>query len=119
LFTPIFGIVATAWQCSLEQGQIYIDEARYRDAIREFTCVIEGQPTDVEGYRRHIEAELLLFAIPVLSATTPHNRLRAAGPSGYAARLAAVPNDYSRSHRRASLAGAFESVNTGDLIASR
>ena len=25
-----------------------------------FTCVIEGQPTQVEGYRRGIEAELLL-----------------------------------------------------------
>ena len=60
LFTPILGIVATAWQCSLEQGQIYIDEGRYRDAIREFRCVIEGQPTEVEGYRGRIEAELLL-----------------------------------------------------------
>ena len=60
LFTPILGIVATAWQCSLEQGQIYLDEGSYRDAIREFTCVIEGQPTDVEGYRGRIEAELLL-----------------------------------------------------------
>jgi hypothetical protein len=44
----------------LEQGQIYIDEGRSRDAIREFTCVIEGQPTEVEGYRGRIEAELLL-----------------------------------------------------------
>ena len=32
----------------------------HRDAIREFTCVIEGQPTEVEGYRGRIEAELLL-----------------------------------------------------------
>jgi hypothetical protein len=60
LFTPILGIVATAWQCSLEQGQIYIDEGRYRDAIREFRCVIEGQSTEVEGYRGRIEAEPLL-----------------------------------------------------------
>jgi len=60
LFTPILGIVTTAWQCSLEQGQIYIDEGRYRDAIREFTWVIEGQPTEVEGYRGRIGAELLL-----------------------------------------------------------
>jgi len=44
----------------LEQGQIYIDEGRYRDAIREFTWVIEGQPTEVEGYRGRIGAELLL-----------------------------------------------------------
>jgi hypothetical protein len=44
----------------LEQRQIYINEGRYRDAIREFACVIEGQPTEVEGYRGRIEAELLL-----------------------------------------------------------
>ena len=60
LFTPILGTVATARHCSPEQGQIYINEGRYTDAIREFTCVIEGQPTDVEGYRGRIEAELLL-----------------------------------------------------------
>jgi len=60
LFTPILGIVTTAWQCSLEQGQIYIDEGRYRDAIREFRCVIEGQRAEVKGYRGRIDAELLL-----------------------------------------------------------
>ena len=46
--------------CSAEQGQIYIDEGRYEQAIREFTCLIEAQPTEVEGYRGRIEAELLL-----------------------------------------------------------
>ena len=60
LFTPILGTVAAARQCSPEQGQIYINDGRYRDAIREFTCVIEAQPTEVEGYRARIEAELLL-----------------------------------------------------------
>ena len=60
MFAPVLGIVTTAWQCSLEQGQIYIDEGRSRNAIREFTCVIEGQPTEVEGYRGRIEAELLI-----------------------------------------------------------
>jgi hypothetical protein len=60
LFTPILGIVTTAWQCSLEQRQIYIDAGRYRDAIREFTYVIERQPTEAEGYRGRIKAELLL-----------------------------------------------------------
>ena len=44
----------------MEQGQIYIDEGCYRDAIPEFTCVIEGQSTEVEDYRGRIEAELLL-----------------------------------------------------------
>ena len=45
--------------CTAAQGQIYIDQAQYRDAIREFTCVINDQPTEVEGYRGRIEAELL------------------------------------------------------------
>jgi tetratricopeptide (TPR) repeat protein len=45
--------------CTSAQGQIYIDQAQYRDAIREFTCVINDQPTEVEGYRGRIEAELL------------------------------------------------------------
>src|SRR5215470_12411603 len=45
--------------CTTSQGQLYIDQAQYRDAIREFTCVIDDQPTDVEGYRGRIEAELL------------------------------------------------------------
>src|SRR5574337_575053 len=46
--------------CTAEQGQLFIAEGRYKDAIREFTCVIEAQPTEVEGYRGRIEAELLL-----------------------------------------------------------
>jgi len=93
LFTPILGIVTTAWQCSLEQGQIYIDEGRYRDAIREFRCVIEGHRAEVKGYRGASMPSSCLVAIPVLSATTPHNRLRAAGRSGNTAKLAAAPDD--------------------------
>ena len=46
--------------CSVEQGQRLIDEDRYTDAIREFTCVIDANPTEVEGYRGRMEAELLL-----------------------------------------------------------
>src|SRR5262245_20590115 len=42
------------------QGQLFINQGRYQDAIREFTCVINAQPTEVEGYRGRIEAELLL-----------------------------------------------------------
>src|SRR5215213_4515940 len=51
---------AVSEQCSLEQGQIFIDDGRYDRAIREFECVIAAQPTEVEGYRGRIEAELLL-----------------------------------------------------------
>lgn len=50
----------SATRCSTERGQGYIDAGRYRDAVREFTCVIEALPTEVEGYRGRIEARLLL-----------------------------------------------------------
>lgn len=52
--------VRKAEQCTAEQGQLYINEGSYNAAISEFTCVIEAQPTGVEGYRGRIEAELLL-----------------------------------------------------------
>jgi hypothetical protein len=93
---------AIARQCSPEQGQIYINEGRYRDAIREFSCLVEAQPTEVEGYRGRIEAELLLgrysdavrdyarvtaFVMPV------HPDAEATIATGYAARLAVAPND--------------------------
>jgi len=102
LFTAIFGPVAIARQCNPEQGQIDINEGRYRDAIREFSCLVETQPTEVEGYRGRIEAELLLgrysdavrdyarvtaFVLPV------HPDAEATIAAGYAARLAAAPND--------------------------
>src|SRR5262245_18471671 len=47
-------------RCTAEQGQQYIDLGRYDKAIREFSCVIENDPTGVEGYRGRIEAALLL-----------------------------------------------------------
>ena len=46
--------------CSVEVGQAFIDEGRYKKAVAEFTCVIAAQPTDVDGYRGRIEAQLLL-----------------------------------------------------------
>ena len=46
--------------CSAEQGQAFIDEARYKQAIKEFTCVIDAQPAGIEGYRGRVEAQLLL-----------------------------------------------------------
>src|SRR5215207_10036597 len=51
---------AVTEQCSAEQGQMFIDDGRYDRAIREFECVIAAQPTEVDGYRGRIEAELLL-----------------------------------------------------------
>src|SRR5215813_10752738 len=102
LFTPVLGTVATARQCSSEQGQIYINAGRYRDAIREFTCVIDAQPTEVDGYRGRIEAELLLghysdavrdYARVTAFVLPAHPDADTTIEAGYAARLAAAPND--------------------------
>lgn len=88
--------------CSAATGQAHIGAGRYSDAIREFSCVIAADPTNVEGYRGRIEANLMLgnFA----AATTDYARVTAvvipAHPdaattilAGYAARLAANPSD--------------------------
>lgn len=50
----------TPGSCSEERGQQFIDDGRYTKAVQEFTCVIMGDPTAVEGYRGRIEARLLL-----------------------------------------------------------
>jgi predicted Zn-dependent protease len=93
---------ANASMCTAQQGQLFIDAGRYRDAVREFTCVIEARPTDVEGYRGRIEAELLLgrysdavrdyarvtaFVLPV------HPDAEQTIRAGYEARLAIKPQD--------------------------
>ena len=57
---PTAGAAKPASTCSAEQGQTFIEEGQYDQAIKEFTCVIAAQPTGVEGYRGRIEAELLL-----------------------------------------------------------
>jgi tetratricopeptide (TPR) repeat protein len=95
---------ANTEQCTAEQGQLFIDEGRYKSAIREFTCVIESHPTEVEGYRGRIEAELLLgrysdavrdyarvtaFVLPV------HPDVEDTIRAGYAARLAITPRSIS------------------------
>lgn len=88
--------------CTAEQGQLFIDSGRYKDAIKEFTCLIDALPTEIEGYRGRIEAELLLgrysdavrdytrvnaFVVPV------HPDTESIVYSGYDARLAAAPTD--------------------------
>src|SRR5215475_8917657 len=57
-----YGAVSSAYaaSCTAEQGQLLIDQGRYKQAIGEFTCVIDAHPTEVEGYRGRIEAQLLL-----------------------------------------------------------
>src|SRR5262249_22099984 len=89
-------------KCTAEQGQLYIDDGRYGQAIREFTCVINVQPTEVEGYRGRIEAELLFgeysnavrdyarvtaFVLPV------HPDAQSIILAGYDARLAIAPDN--------------------------
>ena len=90
--------------CTVEQGQIYIDEARYKQAVKEFTCVIEMQPTEVEGYRGRIEAQLLLGLYSdamrdygrVTARVLPlHPDAASTILAGYDARLAAEPQSVS------------------------
>src|SRR5262249_50826715 len=93
---------ASASQCTPAQGQLLIDAGRYKDAIREFSCVIAAEPTGVEGYRGRIEAELLLGRFA--DAAGDHARITAivlpVHPDahttildGYSARLTASPDD--------------------------
>lgn len=88
--------------CTLDSGQALIDAGELERAVREFTCVIESDPTGVEGYRGRGEAELLLGRFS--DAFQTYNRVTASVVpvhpdaaitilAGYAARLAVSPND--------------------------
>jgi hypothetical protein len=88
--------------CSAEKGQLLIDEGRYQQAVREFTCVIAAHPTEVEGYRGRIEAELLLglysdavrdYARVTAFVEPLHPDAASIIFAGYDARLAADPDD--------------------------
>ena len=104
MFTQWSGAVGSvkAAQCTSAQGQLFIETGQYKKAVEEFTCVIDAQPTEVEGYRGRIEAQLLLgqysnalgdyaritaFVVPV------HPDAGSTIVAGYAARLAVAPND--------------------------
>jgi tetratricopeptide (TPR) repeat protein len=89
-------------QCSAENGQFFINEGRYERAVREFTCVINAQPTEVEGYRGRSEAALLLgrysdayrdYASVTALVTPAHPDAEDIILTGYAARLAVTPED--------------------------
>ena len=88
--------------CTAEQGQLLIDQARYKQAIGEFTCVIDAQPSEVEGYRGRIEAKLRLaqyssafgdYALVTAFVEPVHPDAGATILAGYAARLETAPND--------------------------
>ena len=89
-------------QCTAEQGQLFINAGQYQQALDEFTCMIDAQPDEVEGYRGRIEARLLLGKYS--DALSDYARITAlvlpvhpdAGQSilaGYSDRLAAAPDD--------------------------
>jgi tetratricopeptide (TPR) repeat protein len=91
-----------AANCTAKQGQLLIDEGRYQQAIKEFTCVIEAAPTEVEGYRGRIEAQLLLgqysnsvrdYARVTAVVTPVHPDAQATILAKYASRLETAPND--------------------------
>jgi tetratricopeptide (TPR) repeat protein len=89
-------------KCTPADGQALIDEGRYEQAVREFTCVIDAAPTEVEGYRGRSEAELLLgrysdalreYARITALVEPVHPDARQTILAGYAARLATSPED--------------------------
>ncbi len=97
------GTVASASvaPCTAERGQQLIDAGQFKQAIREFTCLIDRDPTAVEGYRGRIEAQLLLghfsdalrdytrvtaFVLPA------HPGAEGAIIAGYLARLDSAPD---------------------------
>jgi tetratricopeptide (TPR) repeat protein len=97
---PAANVFAAQPKCTSVQGQALIDAGDYGKAIQAFTCLIDAHPTDVEGYRGRIEAEVLLgrysnavrdeqrvmaFVLPV------HPDAEATIMDGYGARLAADP----------------------------
>lgn len=88
--------------CTAEQGQAFIDTGHYEQAVREFTCVVDAHPTEVEGYRGRIEAELLLghfsdavrdYARVTAFVEPVHPDAVATILDGYAERLAADPQE--------------------------
>lgn len=92
---------ARADQCTPLQGQYLIDTGQYQQAIDEFTCVIDAQPAEVEGYRGRIEARLLLgqysnalrdFTLITVHVLPEQTDAQSIILAGYSARLAVDPN---------------------------
>ena len=96
------GSAQAAERCTAERGQTLINEGRYERASREFTCVIDAEPTGVEGYRGRIEAELLLgrfsdavrdYARVTALVLPVHPDAQESILAGYTARLKASPDN--------------------------
>lgn len=93
---------AKADQCTAGQGQLFINSGKYQQAVDEFTCVINAQPDEVEGYRGRIEARLLLgqyseamrdFTLITVHVLPEQPDVESIILAGYSARLAADPNN--------------------------
>ena len=106
VFTLLFGSWTVgsvkADQCTAAQGQLLIDAGQYEQAIDEFTCAIDAQPGEVEGYRGRIEAKLLLgsysdamrdFTLITVLILPEHPDAVSTILAGYSARLAVDPNN--------------------------
>ena len=97
--TPAFVNTAV---CSAAQGQQFLDAGEYKKAISEFTCLIDLDPTGIDGYRGRIEAELMTgrfsdavrdYARGVSAFVVPvHPDAEQVIVDGYKARLAVEPN---------------------------
>jgi tetratricopeptide (TPR) repeat protein len=94
-------IAAKSPSCTAAHAQAQIDGGRYDLALREFTCVIDADPTGVEGYRGRIEAELLLghysdsvrdYARVTAFVEPVHPDAQNTILGGYAARLKLAPD---------------------------
>jgi len=95
-------VSAKADQCTAAQGQLFIDSGQYKKAIQEFSCVIDTQPTEVEGYRGRIEAQLMLgqysdalhdFTRVTALVISVHPDAESIIMAGYSARLASAPDN--------------------------
>src|SRR5262245_56086478 len=95
-------VAAKSPSCSAAHAQTQIDVGRYDLALREFTCVIDADPTGVDGYRGRIEAELLLgrFSDSVRDYTRVTAFVEPVHPDaqstilgGYATRLKLAPDN--------------------------
>ena len=96
------GLGTASPNCTAEQGQAFIDNGQYTQAVNEFTCLIEAQPTEVEGYRGRIETQLLRgrfsdayrdYARVAAVVEPVHPDVKLIIYDGYADRLAAGPDN--------------------------
>ena len=88
--------------CTPEQGQAFIDQGDLNRAVHEFSCVIDANPTEVDGYVGRAEAMLLLgrfsaafddYNTGITALVLPvHPDAFATIYSAYATRLASAPN---------------------------